>query len=862
MPVAWIRRPLRRAQADVTTLLRLALRDLRHQRAFSVFFVANLALGLAGSMALDGLQSSIGHALMDRSQALMGADFMVASNRPLTAGEITAMETVVTATARSELAQLYSMVRGEGVARLTEVRAIDEHFPLRGAVVLARRGTVDDEARRNLASRTAAWADAALLGQLGVAVGDSVYVGEQSFRIVDTIERDTGTSVRAASLAPRLYIAREHLAATGLVRAGSRIEYHRIGNLADGADAREAARAMRAVLTDPALSVRSHDEAAQRLSGAYERVTRYLDLIALVALTLAGVACAYLFRAFLRRRVVDLAILMTLGAPRHRARALLLAELVLLGAVAAAAAATLATLLLPLAAALLGDLLPEAVLLRLHARQIASGFAIALLVGPVTCLPLLYRIGGLRVAELFQEHASLALQRRRAESIWYLPAVGLLAALAVRRVGDLEQGLGFVAMLAIAFVVIAGCGRALLGLAGRLENRGPIALRLALRQLAPRRRASLTAFVALAACAVLLSLPPQLRAVLDRRLAPPSAETIPSLFLFDIQPEQTEPLRAKVRANGTELQRLAPMVRARLLAINGALVADYKPTTDGESGFRGRDRMRPRGYTLTWQASRAATETLVAGHDFSGTFDESSGSHAEASLEEDWARDLGVTIGDTMRFDVQGVTVETRIVNLRRVDWNSMQPNFFVSLQPGVLEDAPAVYLASVAALRPDEREALQATLVEEFPNVSIIDVSRGVERMLGLIDQMQWALAATALTSLAVGIALVFAIAVDQAQVRRWDVNLMKVLGARHRMLSRSLDLEFAVLGLAAAFVGTIVALGVGAAVATFLVDVPWIPAWRSQALLMLLLPITAAVAARLSMQRVLAEKPIVFLR
>jgi putative ABC transport system permease protein len=398
-----------------------------------------------------------------------------------------------------------------------------------------------------------------------------------------------------------------------------------------------------------------------------------------------------------------------------------------------------------------------------------------------------------------------------------------------------------------------------------MEHRGPIALRLALRQLAPRRRASLTAFVALGACAVLLSLPPQLRAVLDGRLAPPSAEAIPSLFLFDIQPEQTEPLRAKIRDTGTDLQRLAPMVRARLLAINetrvGEGVAGDAPA-GRDSQFRGRDRMRTRGYNLTWQSALAATETLVAGRDFSGAYEASAGVPAEASVEEDWARDVGVTLGDVLRFDVQGVTVETRIVNLRRVDWNSMQPNFFVSLQRGVLEDAPAVYLASVAALPAQRREALQSTLVEAFPNISIIDVSRGVERMLGLVDQLQWALAATALTSLAVGLVLVFAIAVDEAQVRRWDVNLLKILGARHRVLRRSLDLEFAALGFAAACVGTLAALAVGAAAATWLLDVPWVPAWKSQSLLMLLLPVTAALAARLAMRRVLRERPVAFLR
>jgi putative ABC transport system permease protein len=845
----------------VGTLFRLALRDLRHQRTFSLFFVANLTLGLAGSMTLDGLQSSIDRALTERSRALMGADFAVSSNRALTAGEIAAIDATAKPTGTSDVVQLYSMVRGASVARLTEVRAIDERFPLRGAMVLARGGTVDDEARRSLARDSGAWADVALLSQLGVSVSDWVTVGEKRFRIVDTVERDTGTSVRAASLAPRLYVAREHLPATGLVRTGSRVEHQRLGRLGDDADARAVAQAVRAVVADPAISVRSHDEAAQALSGAYERVTRYLGLVALVALTLAGVACAYLFRAFLRRRVVDLAILMSLGATRRRARTLLWIELFLLGAVAAVVASTLATALLPLVGAGLGDLLPDAVQLRLRATEIASGFVIALLVGPVTCLPLLYRLGGLRVAELFQEHASLALQRRRAEWLGYLPAAGLLTILAVRRAGDLERGLGFVAVLGFAFVVIAACGRGLLALAAAMEHRGPIALRLALRQLVPRRRASLTAFVALAACAVLLSLPPQLRSVLDRRLAPPDAGEIPSLFLFDIQPEQADPLRTKVRENGTDLQRIAPMVRARLLAINGERIANDVPAAGG-SEFRDRERMRARGYNLTWQSGLAATETLVAGRDFAGAYDETAGGPAEASVEEDWARDVGVGIGDTLRFDVQGVTVETRIVNLRRVDWNSMQPNFFVSVQPGVLEGAPAVYLASVSTLPAERREALQSVLVEAFPNVSIIDVSRGVERMLGLIDQLQWALAATAFTSLAVGLALVFAIAVDEAQVRRWDVNLLKVLGARHRVLRRSVDLEFAVLGVASACVGSLAALAVGAAAAARFLDVPWAPVWWSQAALLLALPVTAASAARFAMRRVLAKKPVAFLR
>jgi putative ABC transport system permease protein len=135
------------------------------------------------------------------------------------------------------------------------------------------------------------------------------------------------------------------------------------------------------------------------------------------------------------------------------------------------------------------------------------------------------------------------------------------------------------------------------------------------------------------------------------------------------------------------------------------------------------------------------------------------------SLEIDFAEHLGVGVGDTLRFDVQGVAVEGEVVSLREVRWNSFQPNFFVVFQPGVLEDAPAVYLASVPQLSGEQRDALQASIQVAFPNVSSIDVTRAVQRLLGLIDQLQWALAGSAGLSLAVGWMLVTALARDAAR-------------------------------------------------------------------------------------------------
>ncbi|MFN2375884.1 MAG: ABC transporter permease [Candidatus Binatia bacterium] len=849
-------------------LLRLALRDLAHQKAFSIFFVVNLALGLTGALLLDSLQGSVTRTLAERSRSMLGGDLRVSSTRALAAGEVAAMDAAAGASSSTDLVQLYSMVSGRTHARLVELRGVDRRFPLHGSIVLAGAGTADAAAHERLEKGAEAWADPSLLDQLGIALGDEIRVGTGTFRVTDTLLRDTGLSVRAASLAPRLYVSRALVEETGLIRTGSRIEYQHLAALPAGTDADAAARAMRGASSDARVRVTSHDEAVQEMTGAYSRVTRYLGLVSLVALALSGVASAYLFHAFLGRRLADLAILRSLGATRRSGQALLLMEVALLASLAAAVAVAFVTLMLPAVAALLSDLLPAELDLGVSAREAFVAFVVAIALGPVSCLPLLARLGTLRVSELFQEQLHFGLRRGRRDVLWALPAVALVVGLAVARVGDLRQGLWFSGGLLVALALASATGRLLLPLVARAGSRSRVSVRLALRRLSPRRRESRTAFVALTLAALLLVLPPQMRAILMNQLHPPGQDVIPSLFLFDIQPEQAEPLREHLAAAGTAWQRLAPMVRARLVSINdkavgGADVPAEGPSRDLRDESAPRDpaeaqRLGSRHYNLTWQGELHTTEKLVAGSPFSGTWQADSGALPEISMEKDFARRLGVGLGDRLRFDVQGVPIDGRVVNLREVDWTSLQPNFFVSFQPGVLEDAPSVFLASVPSLAREDRDRLQVSIVEKFPNVSMIDVTRGVERALTLLSQLRWAVAATAWTALAVGLLLVFAIARDEAERRRWDFNLMKVLGARHGLLRASVAVEFAVLGAVAAAVGIAIGVAGAAAIALGVLEVPWQPAWLPLLLVAVVMPLVAAVTARLAMRRVLREKPL----
>jgi putative ABC transport system permease protein len=232
------------------------------------------------------------------------------------------------------------------------------------------------------------------------------------------------------------------------------------------------------------------------------------------------------------------------------------------------------------------------------------------------------------------------------------------------------------------------------------------------------------------------------------------------------------------------------------------------------------------------------------------------------SLELDFARRLGVGLGDRLKFDVQGVPVEGQIVSLREVHWGSFQPNFFVTFETGVLEEAPQVFLASVPHAPPQERESLQAAIVQAFPNVSVVDVSRAVQRILEMLQQLEWALLSTALLSILVGLSLVYAIARDQARARRWELNLLKVLGADFRQVRAAVDLEFGTLGLLAALTGAAASLLVSALLSQLLLDMEWAISWPPLIGAALAVPAICAGTARAATRHVLRERPLALLQ
>ena len=327
----------------------------------------------------------------------------------------------------------------------------------------------------------------------------------------------------------------------------------------------------------------------------------------------------------------------------------------------------------------------------------------------------------------------------------------------------------------------------------------------------------------------------------------------PAFFFIDVQPDQAEPFARLVEGHGaTAAAELTPVVRSRLAAVNGAPIAQTGKALREDAWYLTRE------YVLTWAKEPPGHNTVVAGRWWTP---EEAAREPLISVEDEIARQLGVGLGDTLTFDIQGVPVSARVTSLRHVDWRSFTSNFFVIFSPGALEGAPTTFIATVRA-RPEREGALQSAVVAAFPNVTAIPIREVLERVTAVLDQIALAVRLVAAFSIGAGlIVMAGALAITRRQ-RLYQSVILKTIGATRGFVSRVFAIEYALLGAAAGVAGSALAAGLAWAVLRWAFDVPW--QWAPATLVAGVLAATglALVVGFLGTRRLLGRKPLGVLR
>ena len=823
--------------------LPLSMRMLRRNWSAGELRVLLIALLIAvASVTTVGFFADRVQAALDiQANDLLGGDLVVIADKPIPEAffDTARMQRLTLAQTKT----FPSMVSSTGGVNLAEIKAVTEAFPLRGRLRIADAIEAPEREAEGGPKAGTAWIAVALAGRLGLKVGDTLNVGRKPLQVAAIIKREPDSVLDYFGIAPRVLIHESDLAATGLIQVGSRVTYRLLvrGEKQDVDKFREAlapqlARGQR---------IEGVRDARSEVRTALDRAQRFLGLASLLSVVLASVAVALAARRFSQRQVDAAAMMRCVGASQADIFALNAWQFVALGVVACAigsvvgygAQAILATWLtrfltvdLPLP-----GLMPAL-------RGAVIGFV--LLLG--FTLPPLLRLRSASTLRVLRRDLAPA---EPLSSAAFVFGLGTLAALIVWQAGDIRMGSialgGFAAALAVA--ALAGYG--LIRLVSRLRGAAPGPWRYGLANLRRRTGASLLQIMALGLGIMAMLMLTLVRTELVVKWQQSMPKDMPNRFAINIQDDQLAEARRYFDAQGLKQPDLYPMIRGRLQAIGERKVKGSDFTEE-----RAR-RLAEREFNLSYSTKMAPDNRLVA-----GKFWAPDSQAAEFSVEEGLAKTLGIKLGDTLTFDIAGSQFTAPVTSLRKVDWDSFKPNFFVIASPPLLKSYPASWITSFHL--PAGRDQVVGGLVQRFPNVSVVDLSALMEQFQRITDQVSRAVEFVFLFAIAAGLVVLFAAITSTQDERIFEGAILRTLGASRGQLATMQLAEFLTIGLLAGLIAAGGAVGTASVLSERVLNVPYEVSWGLPLAGLLVGAIGVAIAGLLGTRRAVSSPPLQTIR
>jgi putative ABC transport system permease protein len=741
---------------------------------------------------------------------LLGADLVINADQPING--TWREEAQRRGLALAETVTFPSMaIAGEGdqaVSQLASLKAVSSGYPLRGSLKIAvPDGDGGDVETRDIPDPGTVWLDSGMLSALGVATGDVIRLGDKNFKIANVISIEPDRGAGFINFAPRVMLPLSDLAATNLIQNGSRVIYRLL--LAGEPEKIRAfqKRVQADIERDNIKGVRveSLESGRPEMNATLERAEQFLSLVGLLSAMLAAVAVAMAARRFMLRHIDACAMLRCLGLTQNQVTSIYLVEFAIVG----------------LIGSVLGALLGFAahfVLLewlgRLVATQLPPATYLPALQGVATGMLLLIGFALPPILQLRNVPHNRVIRREQdaPQPVTLLTyALGLFAfiALLLWQAGNPMLGLltaaGFLGGFAV-FALIGWLSLRSLRLL-RIASNHP-SWRFAVTGLQRRTGATVVQIVALALGLMALLLLTVIRADLVeawRESTPPDA---PNRFIINIQPDQKAEIEARLANNSLNRPELYPMIRGRLIQVNATPITDATYEED-----RAR-RLINREFNLSTMMTVPPQNQIVAGrwHD---------NSRPEASVEAGLAKTLNLKLGDKLTFDIAGQPVEATVTSLRKLEWGSMRVNFFVILNPGLLENAPQTWITAFHL--PQSKAAFVNELTRDFPNLTVVDIGSVVRQVQSVLDQVVRAVEFLFLFTLASGILVLYAALVGSQDERTREAGLLRALGATRKQLSQSQWIEFALVGGLSGVLAASGAAAVGWALAKYVFNFEW---------------------------------------
>ncbi len=792
---------MRRLVSMLALALRLFVRDWRAGE-LRILFVA-LVIAVASVTTVSFFAERVGKSIMRESSQLLGADLVIVSSEPIAAhfAEQAKGEGLRTSSAVS----FRSMTQSENDSLLTDVKAVAGGYPLRGKLRIRTAMQGADIVPDGIPERGTVWVDARLMRRLDLSPGQDVRLGERIFKVAALVVEEPESSTGFLNLAPRLMMNEADLASTGLIVSGSRARYRLY--VAGSDRALGAFLAFAEARIKPGQRVETIREARPEIKSGLERAERFLELSTLLTVVLAGVAVALAARRHMQRHLDACAMMRCLGAVQNEVLGLHGLQFLLAGAIAALIGSAIGFGLQQMLVAILAPLMQ----VRLPAPDLwpmAKGFATGCILLAGFALPPLMALR--RVSTMRVLRRDIGMPDAAGLSAYVLGAAAV-AVLILWQAGDLKLGATVLAGIVATLLACTTVTLVTIRLLRRVLNEAGFGWRTGIANIRRRRVGSVLQVSAIGLgllALILLTLVRNDLLTSWQRTLPADA---PNRFLVNIQTDQVDELRRYFSERKISFPVLHPMVRARLLAINGRTVVADDFIDDRAK------RLVNREFNLSWRDSLQRDNRIVEGRWFDGG-DQGA---ALVSVEAGIAETLGLKLGDTLRYDVAGEVFEVVVISLREVQWDSFRVNFFVLAAPDLLNAYPKSWVTSFYL--PPGNGAFVDDLVRQFPGFLVIDVEAVLGQVVRMMDQVVKAVEFVFAFSLVAGLLVLLAAIAATHDERRMDAAVLRSLGATSRQLRLLQFSEFVFIGAVAGLLAAVGATLVGWGLAEKVLGIPY---------------------------------------
>lgn len=740
---------------------------------------------------------------------LLGGDLVINADQPING--VWRAEAQRRGLTLAETVSFPSMViAGEGdnaQSLLASIKAVSTGYPLRGGLKIATTPEGEGADTSDIPAAETVWVDSGLLTALNARIGDALRLGDKTFRIANVIAIEPDRGAGFMNFAPRVMLPLSDLGATNLIQNGSRVTY-RLLLTGEPAQVGAFQRWMQdKVERENIKGVRleSLESGRPEMQSTLTRAEQFLSLVGLLSAMLAAIAVAMAARRFMLRHLDACAMLRCLGLTQNQVTAMYLIEFSLVGLVGSVLGAAVGFaahfVLLDWLGNLVSNTLPPATFLP-ALQGVATG--LLLLIG--FAIPPILQLRNVPHNRVIRREQDAPQPVTLATYALGLTAfIGLL----LWQAGNPKLGLLTAAGFFGGFAVFALVGwLSLKSLRFARSSVNHPSWRFAVTALQRRTGATVVQIVALSLGLMALLLLTVIRGDLVdawRNSTPPDA---PNRFVINIQPEQRADIEQRLAANGIGNPMLYPMIRGRLIQVNDA------PIT-GDTYIEDRaKRLVDREFNLSTMRTVPPQNQIVAGR----WYDDSK---PEASVEEGLARTLNLKLGDRLRFDIGGQPVDTVITSLRKLEWGSMRVNFFVILNPKLVENMPQTWITAFHL--PPAKARFVNELTRDFPNLTVVDIGSMIRQMQGVLDQVISAVEFLFLFTLASGVLVLYAALVGSQDERIRESGLLRALGATRTQLSQSQWIEFALVGSLAGVLAATGAAAVGWALARYVFNFEW---------------------------------------